>query len=131
MRISDWSSDVCSSDLIILADEPTAALDKDSTHDVVELLKELARQEGSAILMVTHDNRILEAADRIVNMVDGRIVSDVILADAVRICEYLKTIDLFRHMSPHEMSNIAQKMSKRQHPAEETVVRQGGRMSTR
>lgn len=110
---------------IVLADEPTAALDKNSSRDVVDLLKELAREEGSSILMVTHDSRILEAADRIVNMVDGRIVSDVILGDALKICEYLRGVDLFAHMSPHEVSNVAEKMSKRRHPPETTLVKQG------
>src|SRR3954463_16583001 len=45
---------------IVLADEPTAALDKQSGRDVVELLRQLARGEGCAVLLVTHDNRILD-----------------------------------------------------------------------
>lgn len=61
---------------IVLADEPTAALDKESGYEVVALLKRLAKARGTAILMVTHDNRILDLADRIVTMEDGRIVSD-------------------------------------------------------
>src|SRR5262249_8380016 len=72
---------------LILADEPTAALDKDSGRIVVNLLKELTTREGSTVIMVTHDIRILELADRIVNMVDGTIKSDVVLRDAVMICE--------------------------------------------
>lgn len=61
---------------IILADEPTAALDKKSGRDVVNLLHKLSREEGSTVLMVTHDNRILDVADRIINLVDGRLESD-------------------------------------------------------
>ncbi len=61
---------------VIFADEPTAALDKDSGYDVVALLKRLARARGTTILMVTHDNRILDLADRIVTLQDGRIVRD-------------------------------------------------------
>ena len=110
---------------IVLADEPTAALDKDSSREVIDLLKELARNEGSAILMVTHDNRILEAADRIVNMVDGRIASDVVLAETMQICEYLRGSKLFEHMSPHEVSNVAEKMIKQRLPAGSTIVTQG------
>ncbi len=59
---------------IVLADEPTAALDKQSGQEVVHLLRDLAKSRGTAILMVTHDPRILDIADRIVAMEDGRIV---------------------------------------------------------
>jgi putative ABC transport system ATP-binding protein len=59
---------------LVLADEPTAALDKQSGLEVVRLLRELAKQRGAPILLVTHDPRILDAADRIVAMEDGRIV---------------------------------------------------------
>jgi putative ABC transport system ATP-binding protein len=60
---------------IILADEPTAALDKKSGRDVVEIMETLARQQGCTILLVTHDNRILDLADRILYMEDGSLVS--------------------------------------------------------
>lgn len=56
---------------IVLADEPTAALDSKSGRDVVELMQRLAKEQGCTILMVTHDNRILDIADRIVHMEDG------------------------------------------------------------
>lgn len=58
---------------LVLADEPTAALDKSSGKEVVELMKTLARERGTAIVMVTHDDRILDIADRIVYMEDGAI----------------------------------------------------------
>jgi putative ABC transport system ATP-binding protein len=61
---------------LILADEPTAALDKKTGRDVVTLMQQLAKDEGCTILMVTHDNRILDVADRIINLVDGRLESD-------------------------------------------------------
>jgi putative ABC transport system ATP-binding protein len=57
---------------IVLADEPTAALDKKSGREVVELMQKLAKEQRCTILMVTHDNRILDIADRIVYMEDGR-----------------------------------------------------------
>ncbi|WP_421658397.1 DevA family ABC transporter ATP-binding protein [Leptothermofonsia sp. ETS-13] len=60
---------------IVLADEPTAALDRKSGRDVVEIMQRLAKQQGSAILLVTHDNRILDVADRILHMEDGRLYS--------------------------------------------------------
>ncbi len=56
---------------IVLADEPTAALDKKSGRDVVELMQKLAKEQGCTILLVTHDNRILDIADRIIYMEDG------------------------------------------------------------
>ncbi|MEM7762126.1 MAG: DevA family ABC transporter ATP-binding protein [Cyanobacteria bacterium P01_G01_bin.67] len=61
---------------IVLADEPTAALDSKSGRDVVNLMQKLAREQGSTILLVTHDNRILDIADRIVHLEDGRLVTD-------------------------------------------------------
>ncbi len=60
---------------IILADEPTAALDKKSGREVVEILQHLAKKTGVAILLVTHDNRILDIADRIMTLDDGRITT--------------------------------------------------------
>jgi len=57
---------------IVLADEPTAALDKKSGRDVVEMMQALSKQQGCAILLVTHDHRILDIADRIISMEDGR-----------------------------------------------------------
>jgi putative ABC transport system ATP-binding protein len=56
---------------LVLADEPTAALDSKSGRDVVNLMQKLAKEQGCTILMVTHDNRILDIADRIVHMEDG------------------------------------------------------------
>jgi len=110
---------------LILADEPTASLDKESSGAVVELLKELTLQEGCTVIMVTHDNRILERADRITNLVDGKIVSDVILREALTICEFLKKIELFKHLTPVEIANVAEHMQRRRYAADETVMRQG------
>ncbi len=59
---------------LVLADEPTAALDSKTGRDVVDLLQKLARERGTPILMVTHDSRVLDIADRIVRLEDGRIV---------------------------------------------------------
>jgi putative ABC transport system ATP-binding protein len=59
---------------LILADEPTAALDKQTGQEVVRLLRDLAKGNGVPILLVTHDPRILDLADRLVAMEDGRIV---------------------------------------------------------
>ncbi|WP_435256865.1 ATP-binding cassette domain-containing protein [Thioclava sp. FR2] len=61
---------------VIMADEPTAALDRDSSANVVNILKRLGQARGTTTLMVTHDNRILDQADRILTLEDGRIVKE-------------------------------------------------------
>ncbi len=60
---------------LILADEPTASLDKKSGRDVVELMQRLAKEQGCTVILVTHDNRILDIADRIISLEDGRLSS--------------------------------------------------------
>ena len=60
---------------LVLADEPTAALDGTSGREVVNLLRRLAREKNCPILMVTHDARVLDIADRIVEMQDGVLVT--------------------------------------------------------
>jgi putative ABC transport system ATP-binding protein len=64
---------------LVLADEPTAALDSKSGRNVVEIMQQLAKEQGGTILLVTHDNRILDIADRIVHMEDGRLAKDTAL----------------------------------------------------
>ena len=61
---------------LVFADEPTAALDRDNGILVVDLLRHMARRRGTTTLMVTHDPRILDDADRILTMADGRITRD-------------------------------------------------------
>lgn len=58
---------------LVLADEPTASLDSQSGQDVVELLGDLCRRRGSAVLLVTHDLRLLKDADRIWRIEDGQV----------------------------------------------------------
>src|SRR6516164_1120525 len=65
---------------VILADEPTAALDSHSGRNVMEMMRALAQEHGRGVVVVTHDSRVLEFADRIVHMEDGRIVEA--MADA-------------------------------------------------
>jgi len=60
---------------VVLADEPTAALDQGTGRAVMELLKRLNRDRGITFIFSTHDPRILAAADRVVRLADGRIVS--------------------------------------------------------
>ncbi|WP_250398642.1 DevA family ABC transporter ATP-binding protein [Synechococcus sp. MU1648] len=62
---------------LLLADEPTAALDSRTGREVVELLRRLAREQSCAVLMVTHDPRIVDVADRVLQMEDGRLLNTV------------------------------------------------------
>ncbi len=110
---------------LILADEPTAALDKDLTMNVINLLKQTTIDYGAAVMMVTHDHRIIDSADRLVHMVDGRIMSDVVLHDALRICEFLRPIDLFKTLTPRQLTDVAEHMTKRHFAAGETIIREG------
>lgn len=64
---------------LVLADEPTAALDSKSGRDVVNIMQRLAKEQHCAILLVTHDNRILDIADRIVHMEDGKLTKNTTL----------------------------------------------------
>ena len=59
---------------LLLADEPTAALDRETGREAVQLFRRLADEHQAAIVMVTHDNKILDVADRIVNLEEGRLV---------------------------------------------------------
>ncbi len=61
---------------LLLADEPTAALDKDSAAEAIDLMRRIGKARGMSTLLVTHDNRILDRADRILTLEDGRIVGD-------------------------------------------------------
>lgn len=61
---------------LILADEPTAALDAENTEIVLDILRQMAREQRTTILMVTQDSRVFSQADRLVELVDGRITND-------------------------------------------------------
>ena len=64
---------------VIMADEPTASLDAQTGREIIDFIQSLARTEGCAVMIVTHDSRILDVADRILTLDDGRMVeTDVI-----------------------------------------------------
>jgi putative ABC transport system ATP-binding protein len=74
---------------------------------------------------VTHDNRILDAADRIVNMVDGNIISDVVVGAVVVVTEFLRNCPLFRELTPGTLASVADKVAIEQFAAGSVIVRQG------
>jgi putative ABC transport system ATP-binding protein len=110
---------------LVLADEPTAALDGESSREMIGLLQGLTRETGATILLVTHDNRILHAADRIVNLVDGRVVSNVSVHDAVQVCEFLLRCPVFAGVTPSTLSDIADRMARQTFAGGAVVIRQG------
>jgi putative ABC transport system ATP-binding protein len=110
---------------LILADEPTAALDADSTQIVMDLMKRLTKQEGTTILIVTHDIKILSLADRIVSMADGRIKSNTPTTETIRVCMFLSKCPAFASLKPEELANVASKLRLERFAAGSTVIRQG------
>jgi len=109
---------------LVLADEPTAALDKHSAELVVSLLKKLA-QNGSTILVVTHDGRVIDQGDRVVNMNEGRIASDIRVDKTVRICLFLQKVPLFSGLTPARLVEVAENMKEEAHPPATCLIRQG------
>ena len=76
---------------MVLADEPTASLDKASGREVVDRMQSLARERGTTILLVTHDNRILDVADRILHLEDGQLATftDAVIANTQQMMHLL------------------------------------------
>lgn len=62
--------------VIILADEPTASLDTEKAFEVVELLAKESKEKNKAIIMVTHDNRMIDYCDKVYRMQDGQLSQD-------------------------------------------------------
>jgi putative ABC transport system ATP-binding protein len=85
---------------MVLADEPTASLDKASGREVVDRMQSLARERGTTILMVTHDNRILDVADRILHLEDGRLATftDAVIANTEHMMHLLAQDTDKRHL---------------------------------
>ena len=110
---------------LILADEPTAALDEKSGREVVTLFQELVKTENCTIIMVTHDNRILDVADRIVNLVDGRIRSNVLVKESALICEFLQACPVFSRLTPKTLSETADRMTLERFAPGAVITRQG------
>jgi putative ABC transport system ATP-binding protein len=110
---------------LILADEPTAALDKDSGRNVVNLIQKLAKEHGTTILIVTHDNRILDVADRIVNMVDGHVVSDVDVQESLAVGQLLRSCMVFKESPPQLLASISGEMKRERFSPGDAIITQG------
>ena len=76
---------------MLLADEPTASLDRASGREVVDRMQSLAKEKGTTILLVTHDNRILDVADRILHLEDGKLstFTDAVIASTQQLMHTL------------------------------------------
>jgi putative ABC transport system ATP-binding protein len=109
---------------LILADEPTAALDARSGELVITLLKRLA-SSGTAILVVTHDSRIMGEGDRVITLKDGRIASDARVDQTTRLCLFLRKVPLFSGLAPSRLVAVAEKLRSENYPAGARIIRQG------
>ena len=110
---------------LILADEPTAALDKQSGREVITILKNLAQEKRTTILIVTHDTRILDVADRIINLVDGTIVSDVAVKQTVVVVEFLQKCTIFAHQPVPMLAEFAALVKREAFNSGDVIIRQG------
>jgi putative ABC transport system ATP-binding protein len=110
---------------LVLADEPTAALDEQSGRTVVELLQKLAREKQTTIVIVTHDNRILDVADRILTLVDGSIRSDALVKEAAIITQMLAKCKVFDRVTPRTLTRVADEFNIENYAPGDQIIRQG------
>lgn len=111
---------------LVLADEPTASLDAVSGQEVLTILHELASgPTRTTVLIVTHDQRVLDRADRVVNLVSGRIVSNVRTDRAVRIVGMLKKLPPCAGLSASTLTRIAERMTAESRAAGDVIVHEG------
>lgn len=106
------------SPLLILADEPTAALDPERKLQVIQLLKTRALMEGSTSLIVTHDESIMVHADRIVTMVQGRIASNVVVKEREFVYNAIRRSSLFGSLTTHVQETLTSELLLGVHPAQ-------------
>lgn len=110
---------------LVLADEPTAALDRETGRTVVTLFQEMAREEGCSIIIVTHDDRIFDVADRLVKMEDGHIKVNIDVRTAEEICGLLRNTALFNELPTSMLIEVAVKMVIETCRPGDEIIRQG------
>lgn len=115
---------------LILADEPTAALDSKSRDNVAILLREVARPDGATVVIVTHDYNLLDIADRIVNLRDGQIVSDVERPRPQSISDLVKKVPLFATLTVPKLFEVYYHMTSEKFAAGTQIVREGDKGDT-
>jgi CRP-like cAMP-binding protein len=74
---------------------------------------------------VTHDSRVIDRGDRVVNINEGRIASDIRVDKTVRICMFLQKLPLFAGLTPARLVEVAENMKEEAHPAQTCLIRQG------
>jgi putative ABC transport system ATP-binding protein len=109
---------------LVLADEPTAALDEQSGRMVVDLFQRMATEQKTTILIVTHDNRILDVADRIVTLVDGRIRTDALVKEAAILTQMIAKCSVFAKVTPRTLTRIADEMTIEMFPAGTRIIQE-------
>ncbi|MEM9539607.1 MAG: ATP-binding cassette domain-containing protein [Cyanobacteria bacterium P01_E01_bin.42] len=102
---------------LVLADEPTAALDSRTGLEAIELIQSLAREQGSAVLIVTHDQRIFHVADRIIQLEDGRLKRGYSEEAALGLSE----------LTERELNQLADNFKVRTYKPGEFVLHEGDR----
>lgn len=110
---------------LVLADEPTAALDEDAARRVVNVFQEMARDEATTVLVVTHDDRIMHVADRMITITGGRITQNAIVRETAMVAEFLRTYPEFAALTPHTLVHVAERMIRERYAAGDVVIRQG------
>ncbi len=110
---------------LLLADEPTAALDAGSCDKVMELFLDLAKNKGKTIVIVTHDEKIMQIADRFIRMEYGRIIWNVLARENLSICSILSQFPVFEKLAAPTLNEIATKLNFRRYHHGEVVIRQG------
>lgn len=106
---------------IVMADEPTASLDRRSGREVVDRMRALAKDQGTTILLVTHDNRILDVADRIIHLEDGRLsnFTEAVIANSQHMMKMLAATrrrepigDLVDSLDEHGFRELLEEMTE-------------------
>lgn len=110
---------------LILADEPTAALDEKSSHIVFAELKRLAHERRATVVIVTHDDRIIEGADRIVSLRRGKVASNLSVHEAKEILGFLNESGFFGPQTLMTLADVIGRMRRLDFEDGETVIRQG------